>query len=564
MNDFESMDLDGDGTLSYAVRVRPPRPETFVSSPGARPDRFDEMSSSHSVAAELAPLPFPAPRPAPSQEVRDALRRRGIAISSAQLASVLAELDADGDERVSRAEFEAFARRRRAQIRDVFRGFDRDGDGRVTSKELRDGVERAGLKISDEQLRLVFRKIDRDGSGSHAPCPRRSSRASCSSSRRAPTPPQPSTHFSIEVSSTTPRANTPYPGIYRHTRKTPRGCGTRSRNKLAGGGVAGAVSRTATAPVDRIKTIMQSGRLPVATGTGTGTGTGTSTSATTFTAETAARARSNAGASSSRASSAPPTLRSAVAAVYREGGARAFWRGNGANVVKVVPETAVKFVAFDVLKHRVARDPGNATVSERFAAGGLAGAAAQAAIYPLEMVKTRMALSSGPNAGGMAATALAIARESGRRALPGFATLARGHLPLRRHRPDGQLGVERRGGGAVSGGGARTRRVGALGVWHGVLDDGHDVHVPSQCREDANADERDAGSDGVRRRRAVLLQDSQRGGRGGTVQGGRAQSGQGVARHEHIVRGVRHAEYIAGGVGRARTGANGTGGRDER
>ena len=99
--------------------------------------------------------------------------------------------------------------------------------------------------------------------------------------------------------------------------------------------------------------------------------------------------------------------------MYREGGARAFWRGNGANVVKVVPETAVKFVAFDVLKHRVARDPGNATVSERFAAGGLAGAAAQAAIYPLEMVKTRMALSSGPNAGGMAATALAIARESG-------------------------------------------------------------------------------------------------------------------------------------------------------
>ena len=63
MNDFESMDLDGDGTLSYAVRVRPPRPVTFVSSPGARPDRFDEMSSSHSVAAELAPPSVPRPPP---------------------------------------------------------------------------------------------------------------------------------------------------------------------------------------------------------------------------------------------------------------------------------------------------------------------------------------------------------------------------------------------------------------------------------------------------------------------------------------------------------------------
>ena len=80
--------------------------------------------------------------------------------------------------------------------------------------------------------------------------------------------------------------------------------------------------------------------------------------------------------------------------MYREGGARAFWRGNGANVLKVVPETAVKFAAFDALKQVVAVDPGNATTTERFVAGGVAGAAAQAAIYPLEIVKTRMALSS--------------------------------------------------------------------------------------------------------------------------------------------------------------------------
>ena len=80
--------------------------------------------------------------------------------------------------------------------------------------------------------------------------------------------------------------------------------------------------------------------------------------------------------------------------MYREGGARAFWRGNGANVLKVVPETAVKFAAFDALKQVVAVDPGNATTGERFVAGGVAGAAAQAAIYPLEIVKTRMALSS--------------------------------------------------------------------------------------------------------------------------------------------------------------------------
>ena len=81
--------------------------------------------------------------------------------------------------------------------------------------------------------------------------------------------------------------------------------------------------------------------------------------------------------------------------MYREGGARAFWRGNGANVLKVVPETAVKFAAFDALKQVVAVDPGNATTGETGARRrpGL-HPAAQAAIYPLEIVKTRMALSS--------------------------------------------------------------------------------------------------------------------------------------------------------------------------
>ena len=36
---------------------------------------------------------------------------------------------------------------------------------------------------------------------------------------------------------------------------------------------------------------------------------------------------------------------------------------------------------------------GHVTILERFAAGGLAGAASQLAIYPLEVVKTRMAVS---------------------------------------------------------------------------------------------------------------------------------------------------------------------------
>ena len=42
---------------------------------------------------------------------------------------------------------------------------DVDGDGAVDSKELRRGVERAGLKISDEQLRAAFKRMDSDRDG---------------------------------------------------------------------------------------------------------------------------------------------------------------------------------------------------------------------------------------------------------------------------------------------------------------------------------------------------------------------------------------------------------------
>ena len=44
-----------------------------------------------------------------------------------------------------------------------------------------------------------------------------------------------------------------------------------------------------------------------------------------------------------------------------------------AQVLKIAPETSIKFLAFDQLKLSLARDPSNVTVSERFAAGGAAG-----------------------------------------------------------------------------------------------------------------------------------------------------------------------------------------------
>ena len=341
--------------------------------------------------------------------MEEGLRRRGIAVSDDQLRSMLGELDANKDRRISASEFDAFCDKRRANIKQVFRDVDADGDGQIDSKELRRGVERAGLKISDEQLRAAFKRMDLDRDG------RLSFDEFESTLMLLPHGANPEAVFDAFAHRAfvdDPDGFMTMPRDIDTGRRTSLSAHMRTMGgggddddtagddtaggdtagddagvtlgdgggsgetigtakKLASGGVAGAVSRSATAPIDRIKTIMQAGRLP------------------------SSGIAPVAGASAATSAAPRVTLASAARAVWHEGGWRAFWRGNGANVAKVVPETATKYVAFDVLKRQLAKDPGNATVLERFAAGGMAGAAAQTVVYPLEIVKTRVSLSAG-------------------------------------------------------------------------------------------------------------------------------------------------------------------------
>lgn len=165
------------------------------------------------------------------------------------------------------------------------------------------------------------------------------------------------------------------------------------RHLVAGAG-AGAVSRTSTAPLDRLKVLMQVPDLIPWSGGG-----------------------GSVGPLVIGCDSWPPQVHGSRSStlggffggfrqMIREGGLRSLWRGNGINVIKIAPETAIKFMAYEQVGcvHVVSAvprpDPGppvpqikllmgshqdSLGISQRLLAGSLAGAIAQSSIYPMEV-----------------------------------------------------------------------------------------------------------------------------------------------------------------------------------
>ena len=122
---------------------------------------------------------------------------------------------------------------------------------------------------------------------------------------------------------------------------------------LIAGGVAGAASRTATAPLDRLKVVLQ-------------------------------------------IQTTQSHIMPAIKDIWKKGGLLGFFRGNGLNVLKVAPESAIRFYSYEMLKTFIVRAKGEEAKAAdigamgRLLAGGIAGAVAQTAIYPMDLVKTRL------------------------------------------------------------------------------------------------------------------------------------------------------------------------------
>ncbi|KAH7887680.1 mitochondrial carrier [Phlebopus sp. FC_14] len=163
---------------------------------------------------------------------------------------------------------------------------------------------------------------------------------------------------------------------------------------LLAGGIAGAVSRTCTAPFDRLKIFLITRPLQMG--------------------GTALAPKPSMGGLQA--------IRGAVARIYSEGGVLAFWTGNGLSVMKIFPESAIKFMAYESAKRAFARhwdhveDPRDISGSSRFLSGGIGGISSQLSIYPIETLKTQMMSTTGGQKRGLVDAARHIWQLGGMRA----------------------------------------------------------------------------------------------------------------------------------------------------
>lgn len=139
---------------------------------------------------------------------------------------------------------------------------------------------------------------------------------------------------------------------------------------FAAGGISGAIAKTATAPIERVKLIIQtqdanpkviSGEVKRYTGIG-----------------------------------------NCFTRVAAEQGVGAFWRGNFTNVIRYFPTQAFNFAFKDTIKALFPKYSSKTDFGMYFlvnmASGGLAGAGSLCIVYPLDYARTRLASDVGSGA----------------------------------------------------------------------------------------------------------------------------------------------------------------------
>lgn len=259
------------------------------------------------------------------------------------------------------------------RLQQAFRTMDTDHDGTLDAGELQAFLQEEGLSVSPQQVQAMLDAVDRDADGTvdFADFHRMFlAHADDLSKLGSVWMALASVDTGSDFSAVPPPKSVP---LWRF---------------VLAGGMGGVVSRTLTAPLERIKILAQTSAEGSAThGKG---------------------------------------MRALVGEVVAKEGVRGLWAGNGANVVRVFPFGGLVCLCYSRFINWFPTDA-EFDLMEPFyrgVAGALAGAIATSATYPLDVIKARLSGANRAAYGGSIRTALStiVAQE-------GPAALFRGYAP---------------------------------------------------------------------------------------------------------------------------------------
>ncbi|XP_031720617.1 mitochondrial adenyl nucleotide antiporter SLC25A24-like [Anarhichas minor] len=307
-------------------------------------------------------------------ELRTGLAGRGL--SRGSLEKMVEAGDTNQDGVLDFKEFTQYLRTHEKELKLMFRSLDKNNDGQIDAAEIQHSLRTIGVEISLKDATRILQRMDKDGT------------------------------MTIDWNEWRDfflfRPLTNMEDVARYWKRSmmldigeqltvPDDFSEEEKKsgyvwrQLMAGAFAGSVSRTGTAPLDRLKVFRQVHGFVDFKG----------------------------------------TVLNGFQYMLKEGGLRSLWRGNGINVLKIAPETAIKFTAYEKIKNvmRSKNETRNLRVHERFVAGSLAGATAQTAIYPMEVLKTRLTLRKTGQYSGIADCAKQILQREG------VAAFYKGYVP---------------------------------------------------------------------------------------------------------------------------------------
>lgn len=222
-----------------------------------------------------------------------------------------------------------------------FKDLDKNKDGLIDKNEIKDGFEKLGIILSNQQIEKLMSHLDKNNNLNI------DLKEWKNFFRFAP-------HDKFEDALRHWRAESfldfSDQSIPKDYTKNEKESGLWYRSLIAGG-LAGSISRSCTAPLDRVRIFLQ------VHGSETKLG-----------------------------------IIGSAKSMVKEGGLSSLWRGNLINVLKITPESAIKFTAYEQIKILMGQEGQQLPLLQKFLSGSLAGFISQSTIYPMEVLKTRLAL----------------------------------------------------------------------------------------------------------------------------------------------------------------------------